>query len=178
MSAVHPNISEDDDLLSERPASVVGRATWSDVFEIAALTRAGAPHCIALEPVDALMRVAEFDVVKTEGGLIVACVALRDLQDGRGELRSLAVHADYRGFGLGRRLVQQTIHRARARGLDLVCVTTHPAFFERLGFRTVPLDSIPKKRGRGEDLCGERCALEYQKLEPTTWVPRSAAAAH
>jgi len=71
------------------------------------------------------------------------CVALHRLSDDVGEMKRLYVRSAFRGFGLGRRLVQQVIDAAI--GLDYKCVRldTLPsmnnarALYVSLGFREI-----------------------------------------
>jgi ribosomal protein S18 acetylase RimI-like enzyme len=58
----------------------------------------------------------------------------------RGTVESVRTAAELRGRGIGRRLVEHAIERARARGCALVQLSTHASrtdaqrFYERLGF--------------------------------------------
>jgi len=77
-------------------------------------------------------------LVAEHKGVVVGCGSNVELTPRLVELRSLAVAADYRGLGLGKRLVQALIGRARAAGYDQICaLTLSEGFFNRLGFATV-----------------------------------------
>ncbi len=79
-------------------------------------------------------------------GKIVACGALEIFTEDLGEVRSLVVDDAWKGKGLGRRLVEQLIHEARAIGLKrLMALTYVPEFFHKLGFQTVSKDTLPEK---------------------------------
>lgn len=60
----------------------------------------------------------------------------------RAQIESVRVRADLRGHGIGQRLIEAAIERARARGCALVQLTTDlrradaQRFYERLGFTT------------------------------------------
>jgi len=80
-------------------------------------------------------------VVEAGRGKIVGSCALRDAEDGSWELHSLNLEPDWRGFGLGRSLVEHALRVARGAGaLSVVCLAP-PEFaeartlLERLGFR-------------------------------------------
>ncbi len=63
------------------------------------------------------------------------------------EIRSLAVSKDYQGRGLGKMLVNALLEEAKKLGLKEVLVLTYKKeFFEKLGFREIPKESIPEKK--------------------------------
>ncbi|MBI3574899.1 MAG: N-acetyltransferase [Gammaproteobacteria bacterium] len=87
----------------------------------------------------------DFFVVEMDGKL-AACGALEIFTEDLGEVRSLVVDDAWKGKGLGRRLVEQLIHEARAIGLKrLMALTYVPEFFHKLGFQTVAKDTLPEK---------------------------------
>lgn len=65
---------------------------------------------------------------------VIATGALRYIDEGRCELRGLAVHADFRGRGLARLMVRHLQEVAEEREHEMLCVTRSPEFFRRLGF--------------------------------------------
>jgi len=80
------------------------------------------------------------------GGKLAACGALEIFTDDLGEVRSLVVDDAFKGQGLGRLLVERLIEEARAIGLRrLMALTYVPEFFHKLGFETVPKDTLPEK---------------------------------
>jgi amino-acid N-acetyltransferase len=86
-----------------------------------------------------------FTVVEREG-VLLACGELAPLSSGVAEVRSLVVHADARGLGLGRVVVEDLRRRARAARFRTLCAFTHgPQFFVRLGFSIVPHAWLPEK---------------------------------
>ena len=87
----------------------------------------------------------DFFVIEADNK-IAACGALEIFTEDLGEVRSLVVDDAWKGKGLGRRLVEQLIHEARAIGLKrLMALTYVPEFFHKLGFKTVSKDTLPEK---------------------------------
>lgn len=79
-------------------------------------------------------------------GRVAGCGALEIFTESLGEIRSLVVHDDFKGQGLGRLLVERLIEEARRIGLKrLMALTYVPVFFHKLGFTTVPKDTLPEK---------------------------------
>jgi amino-acid N-acetyltransferase len=79
-------------------------------------------------------------------GQVVACGALEIFTEDLGEVRSLVVDEAHEGRGLGRLLVERITNEARAIGLKrLMALTYVPAFFHKLGFQTVAMDTLPEK---------------------------------
>ncbi len=85
-----------------------------------------------------IRRVLPHFLVAEQAGLVVGCGSLVQLTPQLTELRSLAVAPEQRGSGLGRRLVEALIERARTAGYDQLCaLTLQEGFFNNLGFETV-----------------------------------------
>ncbi|WP_298135326.1 N-acetyltransferase [Acidiferrobacter sp.] len=77
---------------------------------------------------------------------VAAIGALEIFTEDLGEVRSLVVAEDYERRGLGRLMVQRIIAEARQLGLRrLMALTYVPAFFHKLGFVTVSMDTLPEK---------------------------------
>ena len=77
--------------------------------------------------------------------IAVGCVAL-EIYGETGLLRSLAVHPDRRGEGLGWTLAEIIQLRARQRGLRQICLLTEHAtdfFAEKFGYRPVSREDLP-----------------------------------
>lgn len=81
--------------------------------------------------------VQEFWVVERDDAL-VGCGALHVLWEDLAEIRTLAVHPDVLGHGVGHALVSQLIEQAQELGVGRVFVLTFEEhFFSRHGFRAI-----------------------------------------
>jgi DNA-binding MarR family transcriptional regulator/N-acetylglutamate synthase-like GNAT family acetyltransferase len=102
------------------------------------------------EPGDAWQRDAAsmaapdgFFVVATSDGEPVACGGVQRLPDGAAEVKRMWVHDDWRGAGLGARLLRHLEDLARARGHAVVRLDTNDtlveaiAMYERAGYRSI-----------------------------------------
>ncbi len=75
---------------------------------------------------------------------VAGCAALRPLGDGAGEMKRLYVRPDYRGVGLGDRLVNAVIEAARQAQLQHLRLDTLPSMtpaqglYRKLGFVEIP----------------------------------------
>jgi amino-acid N-acetyltransferase len=77
---------------------------------------------------------------------VVGCAALELVWRDLAEIKSLAVDARHHGRGVGRRLVHAAIDEGRRLGLTRIfALTREQTFFEKLGFRIVPRESLPHK---------------------------------
>ncbi len=95
---------------------------------------------------DQIRRVLRWFLVAEDEGSIVGCGSNVELSPRLTELRSLAVASEYRSTGLGRRLVDALVARARADGYDQICaLTLSEGFFNRCGFATVDRWAISSK---------------------------------
>ena len=74
----------------------------------------------------------------SDGPRIVGCGALHVLWDDIAEVRTLAVAPEAAGRGIGRRLLETLVNRARNLGLRRVfCLTFEVDFFRRHGFEVI-----------------------------------------
>jgi amino-acid N-acetyltransferase len=81
-------------------------------------------------------------------GSVHACGALHDWGEGQGEIAALATDSAYSDLGLGRRIVRYLIDRGSKKGFRRVFVLTTRThdWFELLGFKEAPVDSLPGKK--------------------------------
>ncbi|MEM6392955.1 MAG: N-acetyltransferase [Planctomycetota bacterium] len=131
--------------------------------------------------------VREFQVAVDDDDAVVGCSGLSIVWANLAELASLAVDPDYRGQGLGKRLVQACLEEAAALGIRRVMTLTYEqAFFEKLGFAVVDRLNLPHKvwaecvRCPKHDACDEIAMMRTLEHVPEPTVvpePPGAAAA-
>lgn len=86
-----------------------------------------------LREIDELL--PNFFVAVTAEGEIVGCAALEIYSPKLAEIRSLAVASGAQGLGIGRRLVNACVERARLRNiLEVMAITSSDGFFQSCGF--------------------------------------------
>jgi amino-acid N-acetyltransferase len=84
--------------------------------------------------------------VAVDGDRLLGCSALHFTWGDMAEVRSLAVDETAGRKGIGRALVEANIAEARQHGLVQVYAFTYvTGFFEKLGFRVVAHESMPRK---------------------------------
>jgi amino-acid N-acetyltransferase len=96
----------------------------------------------------------QFRVAEHEGRIVA--VAGLETYGPSALLRSVAVRPDWRNSGLGRRLVEDLLSAAEARGTHDVYLLTTTAehYFPRLGFTCIRRDEVPERvRGSVEFTC-------------------------
>jgi amino-acid N-acetyltransferase len=111
----------------------------ADVAAIRALTSGYVDDglIVAKPPVAYYESVQEF-VVASGDGVLVGCGALHVMWEDLAEIRTLAVRPDWQGDGIGHRLLDQLISRARGLGVARVfCLTFEVDFFAGHGFRVI-----------------------------------------
>jgi amino-acid N-acetyltransferase len=106
-------------------------------------------------------------------GHVIGCIGLSVLWADLAEVRSLAVDEDYRGRGVGRRLVEWAVDEARRLQIrKLMSLTYEQAFFAKLGFEVVPKESLPLKvwsdcvRCPKKDNCDEIAMVRFLQDVP------------
>jgi amino-acid N-acetyltransferase len=122
-------------------------ATETDIDGILAIVNGYAAQNLMLpRNKEQIRRVLPDFLVAEDAGRVVGCGSNVALTPELTELRSLAVAADYRNSGLGRRLVEALVAKARADGFEQICaLTLTDNFFGRMGFTTVDRWAIPTK---------------------------------
>ena len=122
-------------------------AAEADIEGILAIVNGYAAQNLMLPRTDGqIRRVLRWFLVAEDQGQIIGCGSNVELTPQLTELRSLAVAPEYRSTGLGKRLVEALIARARSDGYDQICaLTLSESFFNRCGFATVDRWSISSK---------------------------------
>jgi amino-acid N-acetyltransferase len=95
-------------------------------------------------PIDGLADHVRTAFVAREAGRIVGVAGLEAYADG-GLLRSVVVDPEFRGTGLGRRLVNAVVDLARGRQLPAIYLltTTAAEYFPKLGFVAIAREHVP-----------------------------------
>jgi amino-acid N-acetyltransferase len=81
-------------------------------------------------------------------GSVHACAALYDWGENQGEIAAVATEPLYSGMNLGRRIVSYLVEKARKNRMNRVFILTTQTqdWFESLGFREAPVDSLPERK--------------------------------
>ncbi len=138
-------------------------ARAEEAGQIASLLRDCAPQCLPVERNAIERRIGEYRVLRAFGRVIGAA-ALHPLGDDgeRCELRSVAVDPEWKGRGLGARLVGWAKECAGREGFELLCVTCRPRFFEHAGFSRTERGRVPEKAARARwPVDEERVAMAW-----------------
>lgn len=84
--------------------------------------------------------------VFVEGDRVVGVAALSICWQDLAEIRSLVVHEDLAGRGVGSQLVEACLAEARQLGIGRVFALTYQQrFFEKLGFGVIDKSELPQK---------------------------------
>lgn len=84
--------------------------------------------------------------VFVEGKTVVGAGALNICWEDLAEVRSLVVHADHGGKGVGRHIVEACLAEARQLGIKRVFALTYkPGFFGKLDFQEIEKSELPQK---------------------------------
>ena len=84
--------------------------------------------------------------VFVEDDRVIGAAALSIYREDLAEVRSLVVHENYGGHGIGRRLVEACISEARQLDIGRVFALTYQqTFFEKLGFGVIEKSELPQK---------------------------------
>jgi amino-acid N-acetyltransferase len=122
----------------------VRRARTADVPAIKSIVdiyAGSGRRMLAKELVTLYEDVQDFQVAEL-GGEVVGCGALHVLWADLGEIRTLAVHPEFRKYGIGRQVLDALIDTARELGLErLFALTFQVDFFGRAGF--VEIEGTP-----------------------------------
>lgn len=123
--------------MTDTEASIVVRpARGQDIRPLAALIEPFVQQRVLLpRTIDELALLLPNYFVAEVGGKIVGCAALEIYSSKLAELRSLVVSPEYQGHGVGKRLVEACVERAREEKiLEVMAITSSEAFFRTCGF--------------------------------------------
>jgi amino-acid N-acetyltransferase len=121
-------------------------ARTRDVAEIRRLVDLYAAKRILLDKATVTLYedVQEFLVAETDGAALAGCGALHVMWEDLAEVRTLAVDPAARGTGVGHRLLDALLDRARHLGVQRVfCLTFEVEFFVAHGFHAIEGDPVP-----------------------------------
>jgi N-acetylglutamate synthase-like GNAT family acetyltransferase len=120
-------------------------------------------------------------VVAAQGDDVLGCAELAPLSRSVAEVRSFAVSRQARNLGVGRRMIDELLHRAATAGFDKLCAFTHsPRYFVHLGFSIVPHVWLPEKivtdchACRHFRHCGQYAVVRSLERTRHTCVPLAA----
>lgn len=126
---------------------VIRPATEADIDGILDLVNAYAAQNLMLPRTpEQVRRALSWFLLAVQGSRVVACGSIVELTPRLTEVRSLAVASDWRGTGLGRRVIEALVEKARSAGYDQICaLTLNEGFFNHCGFVTVDRWAISPK---------------------------------
>jgi amino-acid N-acetyltransferase len=157
---------------ANKSVPVVRRARTSDVPQIKALVDEYAGRILLEKNLVTLYEaVQEFWVAELDGR-VVGCGALHVLWADLGEVRTVAVHPDVKGHGVGRLIVERLVAVARELELGRLFVLTFEVeFFGRHGF--VEIDGTPVTAEVYAEMCrtfdpGVAEFLDLSYVKPNT----------
>ncbi|MFM1965690.1 MAG: hypothetical protein RL134_1415 [Actinomycetota bacterium] len=126
---------------------------------------------LAKAPVTLYEDVQEF-LVADLNGTVIGCGALHVMWEDLGEIRTLAVDPEHAGHGIGGRILDDLIARARTLGLArLFCLTFEVDFFRSRGFEEI--EGSPVDHAVFEQLLqsydeGVAEFLDLERVKPNT----------
>lgn len=89
-----------------------------------AMRRWSPPESVHAMPIERLRAPDVTFFTAWDGGALAACGALKHLDPGHGELKSMRAHPDYFGKGAGKAMLDHLLAVARARGYTRVSLET------------------------------------------------------
>jgi len=148
-------------------------AKTSDVKAIRELvdSYAAPGQMLSKETVTLFESVQEFTVAENDG-VIVGCGALHILWEDLAEVRTVAVEKSFHKQGIGHRILEAIIQRARELGVARIfCLTFQTEFFGRHGFEEIqgtPVDpDVYQQLLRSYD-AGVAEFLDLESVKPNT----------
>ena len=152
---------------------IVRRARTADVAAIRGLIDTYAPDRRLLSKATVVLYedVQEFRVAELDG-VVVGCGALHVMWEDLAEVRTVAVHPDHHGKGIGAAVLAGLLDTARELGIRRVfCLTFETEFFGRAGFH--PADEVLVDAGVATELLqspdeGVAEFLDLARVRPNT----------
>jgi len=127
---------------------IIRPATVQDIPAIVAMVNRFAAKNIMLPRTEASVQqtLADWLVAVDTENQVAGCGSLVPLTDTLVEIRSLAIHEDYQGQGIGSMLILALVEMAREQEYEQVCaLTLRSSLFEHLGFAVVDRWAISPK---------------------------------
>ena len=150
-----------------RPAKTSDIKTIRHIIDINKASR----RMLEKETVTLYETVQEFVVAESDGK-VVGCGALHVLWEDLAEVRTVGVDSDVRGKGVGHKILEELIGRARKVGVKRIfCLTFETDFFARHGF--VEIEGTPVSPEVYNELLrsydsGIAEFLDLEKMKPNT----------
>lgn len=82
-------------------------------------------------------------IIARDGSDIVGCVRTKDLPNGCVELASLVVSPNYRGQGIGIKLVNEVLIKDTRRPIYLLCMNDKENFYRKASFSLIQINELP-----------------------------------
>lgn len=133
------------------PGIIVRPAEFADAEQISAIIKKYPEELLQRSIGDIVQNIDRVLVCEREGKVVGTCAWQIMPEIGiphkpSVEIKSLAVLAEYRGHGIGKALVQKVIdHIKLLHPKQIIALTFHPAFFEKLGFTETPKSELMHK---------------------------------
>lgn len=126
---------------------LIRKATMHDVEEMQSLIQTFADLGYMLpRTIKSLYEHLHCFTVAEEKGQIIGVAGLHILWKDLAEVRSLAVHQDAHGKGIGRKIVEQLTREAESLGIaQVLSLTYQTVFFDKMNFHVVQKESLPHK---------------------------------
>jgi amino-acid N-acetyltransferase len=117
---------------------MIRQAEQSDISSIHQLIKTAAKtHRVLPRSKAELSEVINCFFVAEENNIVVGCCALEIYNKKIGEIRSLVVDEKFRKKGIGKKLVQACVKKAKQAKLrELLSITDKINFFQKMGFDT------------------------------------------
>ncbi len=136
----------------------IRQALSSDANQISALVELGVQEGQLLpRTVEMIAESINDWVVAEEDARVIGAGSLLHMTLALAEVRSLVVAPEYRKYGLGGKIVQALVDKAKERGIPTVFALTRAVnFFERLEFVVTGKENFPEKVWRDCSICRVR----------------------